>query len=106
MKSDRIGVCGSGGFIGGPVAANLLRPGHRSLCGMDTVEDIASVNLKRTCNLNALKRADGRNSDDPPINQYFDWAPRVRLREGKQKAHDLIYGQIRPTGRGGGQPTS
>ena len=101
MKPDRIGVCRSGGFIGGDVAAELLRPGHPSLCGMD----IAGVNLKRTCNLNAPKRADGRNSNDPPINQYLDWAPSLRLREGKQKAHELIYGQIRPTGRGGGQPT-
>ena len=44
MKLDRrIGVCGSGGFIDGHVAAELLRPGHRSLCGMDIVEDIAGI---------------------------------------------------------------
>src|SRR5216684_32181 len=35
MKSDRIVVCGAGGFIGGHLVADLLRQGHRSIRAVD-----------------------------------------------------------------------
>src|SRR5258705_9853216 len=35
MKSDKIVVCGGGGFIGGHLVAELLRQGHRSIRAVD-----------------------------------------------------------------------
>src|SRR6266704_1738171 len=35
MKSERIVVCGAGGFIGGHLVADLLRLGHRSIRAVD-----------------------------------------------------------------------
>src|SRR6266567_2186934 len=35
MKSDRIVVCGAGGFIGGHLVADLLRQGYRSIRAVD-----------------------------------------------------------------------
>jgi nucleoside-diphosphate-sugar epimerase len=35
MNSEKIVVCGGGGFIGGHLVADLLRQGHRSICSVD-----------------------------------------------------------------------
>src|SRR5689334_20611326 len=35
MKTERIVVCGGGGFIGGHLIADLLRQGHTNLCSVD-----------------------------------------------------------------------
>jgi len=35
MSSEKIVVCGAGGFIGGHLVADLIRQGHRSIRAVD-----------------------------------------------------------------------
>lgn len=61
---------------------------------VDIVEEIASVKLKRSYNLNAPKGVNGRNSDNTLIKKLLCWEPSISLREGMKKTYDWIYNEI------------
>lgn len=58
---------------------------------VDIVEEIASVKLHRTYNLDAPKGVAGRNSDNGRIKEYLDWEPSIPLRTGLEKTYAWIY---------------
>jgi len=60
---------------------------------VDIVEQIASIKLERSYNLDAPKGVNGRNSDNTLINQYLNWEPSTPLRDGMAKTYAWIYDQ-------------
>ena len=52
---------------------------------VDIAEDIARIKLKRNYNLGAPKGVNGRNSDNTLIQEKLNWAPSIKLREGRAK---------------------
>jgi GDP-D-mannose 3',5'-epimerase len=69
---------------------------------VDMVEEIASVKLKRTYDLNAPKGVTGRSSDNTLTRKYLDWEPSTPLRDGLEKTYAWIYDQYmaRESGKG------
>ncbi len=63
---------------------------------VDSVEEIADVNLKRRYNLQAPKGVNGRNSDNTLIQKIFGWEPSTRLRDGLERTYRWIYDQMAP----------
>ena len=61
---------------------------------VDTVENIASIKLKRNYNLNAPKGVAGRNSDNTLIKKVFGWEPDTKLAVGLEKTYKWIYDQM------------
>ena len=61
---------------------------------VDIVEEIAGVKLKRSYNLGAPKGVNGRNSDNTKIQEYLEWQPSIRLREGMAKTYEWIASQM------------
>ena len=61
---------------------------------VDIVEDIASVKLKRSYNLDAPKGVRGRNSDNTLIQKEYGWEPSITLREGLEKTYEWIYKEM------------
>jgi nucleoside-diphosphate-sugar epimerase len=66
MKSEKIVVCGGGGFIGGHLIADLQRQGHTHLRAVD-------IKLKK----------------------LLGWEPNVRLRDGLEKTYRWIHDPMR-----------
>ncbi len=69
---------------------------------VDFVEEIAGVKLKRRYDLSAPKGVNGRNSDNTKIQQYLNWEPSVRLKDGLRKTYEWIETQMlvpRPSSR-------
>ena len=64
---------------------------------VDIVEDIAGVKLTRKYNLDAPKGVNGRNSDNTRIQEYLDWEPSIRLRDGMEKTFNWIREQYNKT---------
>lgn len=60
---------------------------------VDIVEDIAGIKLQRNYKLDAPKGVNGRNSDNTRIQQYLEWEPGIRLREGMEQTYAWIYDQ-------------
>ena len=92
-------VYSAGGSIGGHAAAGLLRPGHRSVRGVDIVEEIAGIKLRRRYNLSAPKGVNGRNSDNTRLREVLRWEPRISLEEGMERTYRWIYDQLAQAGR-------
>ena len=61
---------------------------------VDIVEDIASIKLERTYNLDAPKGVNGRNSDNTLIQEKLGWAPSIRLRDGMEKTYRWIHDEF------------
>lgn len=61
---------------------------------VDIVEEIAGVKLKRRYNLSAPKGVNGRNSDNTKIQQYLNWEPSIRLKDGMAKTYEWIESQM------------
>jgi len=61
---------------------------------VDFVEEIAGVKLQRRYNLSAPKGVNGRNSDNTKIQQYLNWEPSVRLKDGLRKTYEWIETQM------------
>ena len=61
---------------------------------VDIVEDIAGIKLKRNYKLDAPKGVNGRNSDNTKIQQYLDWEPSIRLRDGMEKTYGWIHDEF------------
>lgn len=60
---------------------------------VDTVEEIAGVELNRKYKLDAPKGVNGRNSDNTLIKQLLGWAPGIRLRDGMERTYAWIESQ-------------
>ena len=58
---------------------------------VDTVENIAGIELKRSCNLDAPTGVRGRNSDNALIQKELGWEPSTRLRDGLEVTYRSIY---------------
>ncbi len=58
---------------------------------LDIVEEIAGVKLDRNYNLDAPRGVNGRNSDNTKIQEYLDWEPSIRLRDGMEKTYRWIF---------------
>lgn len=61
---------------------------------VDIVEEIAGVKLKRKYKLDAPKGVNGRNSDNTKIQQYLNWQPSIKLRDGLAKTYEWIESQM------------
>ncbi len=61
---------------------------------VDIVEEIAGLTLKRRYNLSAPKGVNGRNSDNTKIQQYLNWEPSIRLKDGLAKTYAWIESQM------------
>jgi GDP-D-mannose 3', 5'-epimerase len=61
---------------------------------VDTVEEIAGVQLKRNYNLDAPKGVRGRNSDNTMIRERLDWEPSTSLAAGLEKTYTWIYDEL------------
>ncbi|HIK92952.1 MAG TPA: NAD-dependent epimerase/dehydratase family protein [Planctomycetes bacterium] len=57
---------------------------------VDLVAEIAGIDVPRQHNLDAPKGVNGRNSDNTKIQQYLDWEPGIRLKDGMRKTFDWI----------------
>ncbi|GJQ29035.1 MAG: NAD-dependent dehydratase [Phycisphaerae bacterium] len=61
---------------------------------VDIAEDIAGIKLERHYKLDAPRGVAGRNSDNTKINQYLNWEPNIRLRDGMERTFNWIYEQF------------
>jgi GDP-D-mannose 3',5'-epimerase len=61
---------------------------------VDTVEQIADVELKRNYKLDAPQGVRGRNSDNTRFRQTYGWEPSITLREGLEKTYAWISEQV------------
>jgi GDP-D-mannose 3', 5'-epimerase len=61
---------------------------------VDIAEEIAGVSLKRNYKLDAPKGVNGRNSDNTLIQQYLNWEPSIRLKDGLARTYEWIESQI------------
>ncbi len=57
---------------------------------VDIAEAIAGVKLQRRYKLDAPRGVAGRNSDNSKIEEYLDWEPSTRLRDGMEKTYRWI----------------
>ncbi|HIF00869.1 MAG TPA: NAD-dependent epimerase/dehydratase family protein [Fuerstia sp.] len=60
---------------------------------VDLIAEIAGIDVTRQHNLDAPKGVNGRNSDNTKIQQYLDWEPGIRLKDGMRKTFDWIAEQ-------------
>jgi GDP-D-mannose 3',5'-epimerase len=65
---------------------------------VDTVEQIAGVELKRNYNLDAPQGVRGRNSDNTRFRETYGWEPSISLREGLEKTYAWISEQLELAG--------
>jgi len=79
-------VYSAGGSIGGHAAADLLRPGHRSVRGVDIVEEIAGIKRKDSGDLKPLEGVNDRGRDNMLLRHNRGWEPDTRLPAGAEKA--------------------
>lgn len=61
---------------------------------VDIVEDIANVKLTRRYLLDAPKGVRGRNSENSLINEIFNWAPSISLKDGLTKTYNWIFQEM------------
>jgi nucleoside-diphosphate-sugar epimerase len=61
---------------------------------VDIAEDIAGIKLKRHYKLDAPRGVAGRNSDNTKIQEYLNWEPDTRLRDGMEKTYRWIFDQF------------
>jgi GDP-D-mannose 3', 5'-epimerase len=61
---------------------------------VDIVEDIANVKLTRKYLLDAPKGVRGRNSENSLINEIFNWAPSISLKDGLTKTYNWIFQEM------------
>jgi len=61
---------------------------------VDIAEEIAGIRLKRNYKLDAPKGVNGRNSDNTLIQEYLNWEPSIRLKDGLAKTYEWIESQI------------
>lgn len=61
---------------------------------VDIVEEIAGIRCRRQYKLDAPKGVNGRNSDNTRIQECFDWAPSIRLRDGMERTYAWIHDQM------------
>jgi GDP-D-mannose 3', 5'-epimerase len=61
---------------------------------VDTVEEIAGVQVRRSYDLSAPKGVRGRSSDNTLIQQELGWAPSISLREGMEATYRWIYDEM------------
>jgi len=61
---------------------------------VDIVENIASIKLNRTYDLDAPKGVRGRNSDNTMILDLLQWEPSLPLSKGMQETYDWIRTQM------------
>ena len=61
---------------------------------VDIVEEISGIKVERRYALDAPKGVRGRNSDNTLINELFDWAPNVTLKEGLTQTYSWIYREL------------
>jgi GDP-D-mannose 3', 5'-epimerase len=66
---------------------------------VDTVEEIAGVQLKRRYNLDAPKGVRGRNSDNTLILERLGWEPSTPLSFGMEKTYAWIYDELAASAR-------
>jgi GDP-D-mannose 3',5'-epimerase len=66
---------------------------------VDTVEEIAGVQLKRRYNLDAPKGVRGRNSDNTLIRERLGWEPSTPLAVGLEKTFAWIYDELAAAAR-------
>jgi GDP-D-mannose 3',5'-epimerase len=64
---------------------------------VDTVEEIAGVQLERRYNLDAPKGVRGRNSDNTLILERLGWEPTTPLAVGMEKTYAWIYDELAAT---------
>ena len=58
---------------------------------VDIVEEIATIELRRSYNLGAPRGVNGRNSDNTMIRRELGWEPSIRLREGMERTYRWIH---------------
>lgn len=61
---------------------------------VDTVEEIAGIELKRSYDLEAPQGVRGRNSDNTRFRETYGWEPSISLREGLEKTYAWISEQV------------
>jgi GDP-D-mannose 3',5'-epimerase len=61
---------------------------------VDTVEQIAGVQLRRNYRLDAPQGVRGRNSDNTRFRDAYGWEPSISLREGLEKTYEWISAQV------------
>jgi nucleoside-diphosphate-sugar epimerase len=61
---------------------------------VDTVEQIAGIELKRSYNLSAPRGVRGRSSDNTIIQERLSWQPSVSLQEGLQTTYRWIFEEM------------
>jgi len=61
---------------------------------VDIVEEIAGLKVKRNYALDAPKGVRGRNSDNTLIQELFNWAPSMTLKEGLTQTYNWIYREL------------
>jgi GDP-D-mannose 3',5'-epimerase len=61
---------------------------------VDTVEQIAGVQLRRNYRLDAPQGVRGRNSDNTRFREAYGWEPSISLREGLEKTYEWISAQV------------
>jgi GDP-D-mannose 3',5'-epimerase len=61
---------------------------------VDTVEQIAGVELKRSYNLSAPKGVRGRSSDNTIIQELLGWQPSISLLDGLQSTYRWIFAEM------------
>jgi len=67
---------------------------------VDTVEEIAGVQLKRRYNLDAPKGVRGRNSDNTLIRERLGWESSTPLAVGLERTFSWIYDELAASARG------
>jgi GDP-D-mannose 3',5'-epimerase len=61
---------------------------------VETVEQIAGVQLRRNYRLDAPQGVRGRNSDNTRFREAYGWEPSISLREGLEKTYEWISAQV------------
>jgi GDP-D-mannose 3', 5'-epimerase len=61
---------------------------------VDIAEEIAGVKLKRNYKLDAPRGVNGRNSDNERIQEYLQWEPSMRLKDGLARTYEWIESQM------------
>ena len=61
---------------------------------VDTVEEIAGIELQRSYDLDAPQGVRGRNSDNTRFRETYGWEPSISLREGLEKTYAWISEQV------------
>ncbi len=61
---------------------------------VDIAENIAGITLNRSYKLDAPRGVAGRNSDNTKIQQYLNWEPDTRLKDGMEKTYRWIYDEF------------